>query len=100
MKCGSYCAKGNKNIVLHKSDGWETEIRYIAKSYSSLMLCFVLFCCPVAETEEEEIKGCINLYHEDEKAIDAMLKDAIDNAYVDLDLYYDEDGYEKPFGLA
>ena len=88
MECGTYYAQDQKIITFHKKDGWKKEIRYIVKTYSSLMLSYVLYCYPVAETEQEEVKGCINLYHDDEKVLDEILKSAIQDAYVDLNIYY------------
>lgn len=89
MECGAYYAKDNGLTILHKGNGWRKEIKYIVKSYSSLMLSYVLFCYPNAETVEEEVKGCVNLYHDDEQVLDTILKSAIEDADVNLDLYYD-----------
>jgi len=90
MECGAYYAKDKRVIRLYKSDGWQKEIKYIVKSYSSMMLSYALFCYPVAETEEEEVRGCINLYHDDEKVLDDILRDAVEHSRVDLDKYYDD----------
>lgn len=90
MECGVYYAKDNKKIILHRSNGWTKEIKYIAKSYSSCMLSYVLFCYPFAENEDEEVKGCVNLYHDDEKILDEILQKAIEQCDVNLDLYYDD----------
>lgn len=92
MECGTYEAKDNRRIVLHKASGWRKEIKYIVKSYSSMMLSYVLFCYPYAETEEEEVRGCVNLYHDDEAVIDAILTSAIETGDVNLDLFYGEEG--------
>lgn len=88
MECGTYYAQNQKTIVLHKKDGWKKEIRYIVKTYSSMMLSYVLYCYPVADTEQEEVKGCVNLYHDDETVLDKILEHAIEQADIDLDLYY------------
>lgn len=89
MECGAYYAKDNQLIILHRDNGWRKEIKYIVKSYSSLMLSYVLFCYPEAETEEDEVRGCVNLYHDDEQVLDTILKNAIEDADVNLDLYYE-----------
>ena len=52
MECGTYYAKDQKMIVLQKESGWKKEIKYIIKSYSSMMLSFVLLCYLDADTEE------------------------------------------------
>lgn len=92
MECGTYYAKDQKMIVLQKESGWKKEIKYIIKSYSSMMLSFVLLCYPDADTEEEETKGCVTLYHDEEAIIDDMLKSAIEDACINLDLYYGDEG--------
>ena len=57
-----------------------------------MMLSFVLLCYPDADTEEEEARRCVTLYHDDEAIIDEMLKGAIEDACVNLDLYYGDEG--------
>ena len=52
------------------------------------MLSYVLFCYPEAEAEEDEVRGCVNLYNDDEQVLDTILKNAIEHADVNLDLYY------------
>lgn len=59
----------------------------IVKKYHSQGVCY-----PYAETEEEEVRGCVNLYHDDEVVIDAILTSAIETGDVDLDLFYGEEG--------
>ena len=92
MECGTYEAKDNRRIILHKASGWRKEIKYIVKSYRSMMLSYVLLCYPYAETEEEEVKGCVTLYHDDEAVIDAILTSAIETGDVKLDLFYGDEG--------
>lgn len=89
MEDGVYTAKNVQPIILYSSD-YRKEIKYIVKSYSSMMSSFVLMCYPFADTEEEEIKGCVNLYHDDERAIDEMLISAIENNCIHLDFYFEK----------
>ena len=87
MERNSYYPQNGKLIILTYDNSWVKEIKYVEKRYSSFMGSYVVFCFQFEGKNEKPIR----LYHDDEKILDMMIKDAINNNYVDLANYYSYD---------
>ena len=87
MECKLYYPQNEELIVLTYDKRWEKKIEYIEKRYSSLMGSYVVFCHLFDANDRETI----NIYHDDEKILDAIIQDAVDENYIDLSKYYPYD---------
>jgi hypothetical protein len=87
MECNLYYPKNEELITLTYNKNWEKKIKYIEKRYSSFMSSHVVFCYPLDVND----KDIIRLYHDDEKIIDSIIQNAINENYVDLSDFYSHD---------
>jgi len=87
MECKMYYPKNEGPIILTYDKKWDKKIEYIEKSYSSFMGSYVVFC-HLSDANDRET---INIYHDDEKILDAIIQNAVDENYIDLSKYYPYD---------
>lgn len=87
MECKLYYPQNEELIVLTYNKKWERKIKYIEKSYSSFMGSYVVFC----HLFDVKDRDTINIYHDDEEILDAIIRDAINENYIDLSKYYQYD---------
>ncbi|MEG0249389.1 MAG: hypothetical protein RR561_01480 [Peptostreptococcus sp.] len=87
MECKLYYPQNEELIVLTYYKKWEKKIKYIEKSYSSFMGSYVVFFHLFDASDRETI----NIYHDDEKILDSIIREAVYENYIDLSKYYQYD---------
>lgn len=87
LECKLYYPQNEELIVLIFDKRWEKKIEYIEKSYSSFMESYVVICHLFDVSDRETI----NIYHDDEKILDSIIREVVYENYIDLSKYYQYD---------